>query len=390
MVIPKLALRNLLGAGLRTWLNVFVLSLSYVAIIYMQGIYKGMSDQIEQATIDAFYGGGQYWHQAFDPYDPLTLDDSHGTIPEGLKEQIAHKQATPILIRQGTIYPNGRFRSVLLKGIEPDQSILILPTQVLSTDQQITPALIGKRMAQSTGLKKGDYLTVQWRDVNGTFDAADIQIVDIMQTTVQEIDNGQIWIPIRRLQQMTGLPGEATMIVQAKEITTGRRYTDWSFKDLNYLLKDLREMVEMKTMGASVMYIVLLSLAMLAIFDTQILSIFRRRKEMGTLMALGMTRLKIIQLFTVEGAMHGILAALTATVYGLPLVLYTASHGWALPESTDNYGFAIGEKIFPVYSAGLVMGTVLLVLLITTIVSFLPTRRIVRLKPSDALRGKLS
>ena len=189
---------------------------------------------------------------------------------------------------------------------------------------------------------------------------------------------------------MTGLPGEATMIVQAKEITTGRRYTDWSFKDLNYLLKDLREMVEMKTMGASVMYIVLLSLAMLAIFDTQILSIFRRRKEMGTLMALGMTRLKIIQLFTVEGAMHGILAALTATVYGLPLVLYTASHGWALPESTDNYGFAIGEKIFPVYSAGLVMGTVLLVLLITTIVSFLPTRRIVRLKPSDALRGKLS
>jgi hypothetical protein len=45
MIIPKLALRNLLGAGLRTWLNVVVLSLSFVLIIWLQGLYKGMGDQ---------------------------------------------------------------------------------------------------------------------------------------------------------------------------------------------------------------------------------------------------------------------------------------------------------------------------------------------------------
>jgi ABC-type lipoprotein release transport system permease subunit len=149
-------------------------------------------------------------------------------------------------------------------------------------------------------------------------------------------------------------------------------------------------MVEMKTMGASIMYTVLLFLAMLAIFDTQILSIFRRRKEMGTLMAMGMTRVKIIQLFTLEGAMHGVLAALVAALYGIPLLVYTARQGWALPDSTDSYGIAIGEKIFPIYSAALVAGTIILVLGITTIVSFLPTRKIAKLKPTDALRGKLS
>ena len=107
-------------------------------------------------------------------------------------------------------------------------------------------------------------------------------------------------------------------------------------------------------------------------------------------MALGMTRFKVIGLFTLEGAMHGILAALVAALYGIPLISYSANKGWAMPESIDTFGYAIGEKIFPVYSAGLITGTTLLVLIITTIVSFLPVRRISRLKPTDALRGKLT
>jgi len=60
-----------------------------------------------------------------------------------------------------------------------------------------------------------------------------------------------------------------------------------------------------------------------------------------------------------------------------------------MPEGVD-YGFALGEKLFPVYSVGLVLGTIILVLMVTTIVSFLPTRKIAKLKPTDALRGRMS
>jgi ABC-type lipoprotein release transport system permease subunit len=129
---------------------------------------------------------------------------------------------------------------------------------------------------------------------------------------------------------------------------------------------------------------------MLAIFTTQVLSIFRRKKEMGTLMALGFTRGRVIWLFTLEGALHGILAAIVAALYGIPFLTWYARRGYALPEGMDSYGLAIGEKLFPTYSAGLVAGTTLLVLMITTIVSFLPTRRIAKLKPTEALRGRIS
>jgi ABC-type lipoprotein release transport system permease subunit len=390
MLIPKLALRNILGAGLRTWLNVIALSFSFVVIIFLQGMYNGMNDQVERATIDALYGGGQFWHTSYDPYDPLTFPDAHGPIPPELEALVQKGDATPILIRQGAIYPQGRFRSILLKGIDPNQTVLSIPSFLLKDHQESIPALVGSRMANSAGLHKGDELTIQWRDVHGTFDARDIRLVEVMKTSVQEIDNEQIWVPLDRLQELTTIPGQATMVVLKRNIQPPAPVSGWQFRNLDFLLHDIHALVRSKTISGSVLYLLLLFLALLAIFDTQVLSIFRRKKEMGTLMALGMTRMKIIELFSLEGALHGILAALVAAIYGIPLLRYVAKAGWELPEAADNIGFAIGEKLFPTYSAGLIAGTTLLVLLVTTIVSFLPTRKIAHLKPTDALRGKIS
>ena len=107
-------------------------------------------------------------------------------------------------------------------------------------------------------------------------------------------------------------------------------------------------------------------------------------------MALGMTRSKLIQLFTLEGAMHAVLASVMAAVYGTPLLIYMTSAGYGMPEATDSMGISIGNRIFPVFSVQLIIGTTLLVLIVTTIVSYLPTRRIAKLKPTDALKGKLT
>lgn len=390
MIIPKLALRNLLGAGLRTWLNVVVLSLSFVVIIWTQGLYKGMNDQAERASVDAILGGGQYWQEKYDPLDVLSLEDAHEVLPDDLQALIETSRATPILVVQGTLYPKGRIHPVIIKGIDPDQKVLSLPTHFLETGEDRFPALIGSRMAKSTGLTAGDTVTVRWRDANGTFDARDVEIVQVMKTVVQTIDQGQVWIPLDKLRNLAGMAGEASLVVVAPGALERPDVPGWLFRDLDFLLSDIKQLVQMKSAGAAILYVVLILLAMLAIFDTQVLSIFRRKKEMGTLMALGFTRGRVIRLFTLEGALHGVLAAIVAALYGIPFLAWYARQGWALPEGMDSYGFAIGEKLFPVYSAGLVIGTTLLVLVITTIVSFLPTRKIAKLKPTDALRGRMS
>jgi putative ABC transport system permease protein len=133
----------------------------------------------------------------------------------------------------------------------------------------------------------------------------------------------------------------------------------------------------------------LLLLAMLAIFDTQVLSIFRRQKEIGTYVALGYTRKEVVGLFTVEGSMHAVLAAILATIYGLPFLAWQAEVGWTMPMDASQFGMAMAQTLYPKYTAGLVVSTVLLVTITTAIVSYLPSRKIARMNPTEALRGKL-
>ena len=220
------------------------------------------------------------------------------------------------------MYVGGSFRPVLLKGIEPSQRVLTLPAAALDGTGPEAPALIGNRMARDTGLKVGDVATVRWRDARGTFDAEDVRIAQVMSTTVQTVDSGQLWLPIDRLRRMARMEGEATWIVLGTDTAPPGPIAGWELKDTDFLLSDLRAMVRAKRFGGSVAYLMLLFLAMLAILDTQILSIFHRRKEIGTLMALGVTRGAVIRMFTMEGAFNAVLAALAGAIYGIPLLAY--------------------------------------------------------------------
>jgi len=108
-------------------------------------------------------------------------------------------------------------------------------------------------------------------------------------------------------------------------------------------------------------------------------------------LALGLTRAKLIQLFTLEGVLHAILAIGVGAVCGIPLLIYFAKTGYQFGAEVDDFGLSgISEGLYPIYGWKLVIGTIVLVLITVTIVSFLPTRKIARLNPTDALKGKMT
>ncbi len=387
MTILKLAIRNLRGAGIRTWLNAVALSFAFVAIIFGQGMMQGMNKQAEDASVAFEFGGGQYWQKDYDAYDPLTLEDAHAPTPSALESLARAGKAAPILVVAGSIYPHGRIKPVLLKGIDPAQKVVALPTAALADTAEELPLLIGNRTAATTGLEVGDQVTVQWRDADGAFDARDGRVVEIMQTSVSTIDVGQVWMPLARLRELAGMEGEATIVTVAKDERKPPAVEGWSFRGPEFLLSDLRQMVKTKTVGQVIMFTVLFLLAMLAIFDTQVLSVFRRRREIGMLIALGMTRVQVIVMFTLEGALHSILAAVLGMAYGAPLFYSLQRNGFAVPGG-DSWGFSLGDKLYPTFTAGLILSTTVLVFLVTAFVAWLPTRKIAKLKPTDALAGR--
>jgi putative ABC transport system permease protein len=385
----KLAIKNLIGAGLRTWLNVIVLSFSFVIIIAARGILVGWDRQAKHDLTDWEIAGGQFWNEKYDPFDAFTLADAHAPIPVAFQDEIRQGDMVPVLITQGTIFPEGRMQSILIKGIDPDQTLLELPTQKMDTLVGAIPAIIGSNMARSNKINMGDYVTVRWRDANGTFDAAEIYITAIFTTNVPTVDAAQVWIPLETLEEMTLMPGEATLMTFRDKEKIRTTPDGWVLKDFDSLVSNIEEMIRTKSTGQAIFYSILLLLALLAIFDTQVLSIFRRQKEIGTYVALGYTRRQVVGLFTIEGAMNALLAAIVGAIYGIPFLAWFAQKGISLGMDSADYGFPIAETMYPAFSGALVIGTTLVVLLATTLVSYWPSRKIAKMNPTEALRGKI-
>ena len=150
----------------------------------------------------------------------------------------------------------------------------------------------------------------------------------------------------------------------------------------------MKAIIEQDRPNAIMIYIILLALAAMGIFNAQTLSIFRRKKEIGTLMALGMRKSKVVLLFTIEGALNAIFAIfLTVILFG-PLLYYFSLNGIPLPIDYSDMGLIISKTLIPVYSPILLIATAVIVFIILLIVSYIPSRRISKMHPVDAIRGK--
>lgn len=382
MLAFKLAYRNLMGAGLRTWLNVIVLAFAFILIVFYHGLNSGWNEQAKKETIDWQAGKGELRNNDYDPYDPFTIADGHGKIDDPQA-----KGLEPVLIRQGSIYPEGRMFSAILRGMDANQKVVKLPIHLVKESKAEFPVLIGKRMSASANLKEGDQVLMRWRDAQGTYDATMITIAGVFNSNLPHIDEGQIYMDIHKMYTITGFPeNTATYYMDTKGHET-MNVEGWNYHNQESLVQFIDDLAEMDAIGAMVMYSLLLAIALLAIFDTQVLSIFRRQREIGTYIALGMTRLRVVGMFTIEGSMYSILATIVGMILGYPLFAYFAKTGIGMGGMES--GMAMAERIYPVYGLGLIVSTTALVIISATIVSFLPAKKIAKMDPVDALKGKL-
>ena len=354
-------------------------------------MYDGMREHAKQVSIDTEVAGGTYWHPEYDPQDPMTFESAHSRPSSQLSDLINKGLAVPVLVSQASIYPGGRMMPVFMKGILPSQEIVNLPTKtLLGHDKSIIPVLIGKGMANYAKLKVGDSFTIRWLDANRTYDADEGVVIHIMDTENFKVDMGQIWIPIDQAQTMLAMNGHATYVTYAQGLAVVDNYGDWIPRDVKYLIRDIEALIEADEPNAAVMYIILLALAAMGIFNAQVLSIFRRRKEIGTLMALGMTRSRVVGLFTIEGGLNAFLASILALILFGPILWYFAVYGIPLPLDYSDMGLIIAKRLIPVYTMGLLISTTTIISIIVLIVSYIPSRRIAKMKPTDALRGKMT
>ena len=301
---------------------------------------------------------------------------------------LSAKDKAEVLVQQGQLYPNRRLFPVQLRGIAMEQSLLSLPLAGLKpfADQprEVIPAVVGVKMARKAHLKKGDTVVLKWRDKGGAVDARDILIVDVGDIVNPRIDDSVVWLRLDHLRSMTDRGGEVSWVAVREYLG---QVEGFEFHSIEMLMADLLALLRQDRINSKILWGILMALVCTSVFNTQILNIFKRQKEIGTLMALGMEPQRIVKIFTLEGIIAALWALVLAVILGVPFFIWFQGVGFDVTHLSEA-SFPIRETIYPDYQVREILASVLIVLALIIVSAWMPVKKITRLDPTLALRGR--
>jgi ABC-type lipoprotein release transport system permease subunit len=386
-MIFTLALKNFYRQGLRAFLNVLVTALTLIAIIYNMSLLNGFQAQATRNMVNSDVAGGHYVSPGFDLLTPTEWEDHTVTVPPALKS-LPYSEKAETLIQQGQIFPNYRLYPVQLRGIEMEQTLLKLPLSALKDYPDkvgdVIPVILGAKMAEKAHLKKGDSVVMKWRDSLGAVDARDVKVVDVVSFLNPRIDAGVVWLRLDHLREMT------RRAEQVSWVAVGQFHGaigNLEFKSIEDLMSDLLILLKNDRRNSKIIWVILIFLAGISIFNTQILNIFKRQKEIGTFMALGMSPGQIVKMFTLEGSLAAIMAILAAILIGAPFFTWYQGVGFDVSHLKETT-FPVQDTIFLDIRPWEVVFSAVVIVSVMIIVAWLPVRKISRLEPTLALRGR--
>ena len=383
----SIAKKNFSRQGLRASLNVLVTALSIIALIFMLSLLNGFQAQATRNVINTDIGGGHYRAPAFDILSPSKWEDYTVKVPDTLL-RLHNKDKAEVLVVQGQLYPNRRLYPVQIRGISMEQSLLQLPLDNLKTFSanfdDLIPVVVGAKMAKKAHLHKGDTLTLKWRDRSGAVDAKDIIIIDVGDILNPRVDEGVVWLRLDHLRLMTDRKNEVSWVAVKHYIGL---ISEFEFQPVEFLMSDLLALWRQDRMNSKILWAILMTLVCISVFNTQMLNIFKRQKEIGTLMALGMDSQRIVRIFTLEGCLAAIWALVVALLLGLPFFIWFQGVGFDVSHLSEST-LPIRETIYPDYQPMEIIYSLIIVFILIVASSWFPVKKITRLDPTMALRGR--
>lgn len=386
-MIFNMALKNFYRQGLRAFLNVLVTALTLIAIIFNLSLLNGFQVQATRNMVSTDVAGGHYLAPGFDLLTPTEWEDHTSSVPTSL-HHLRHSEKAEVLIQQGQIFPNSRLYPVQLRGIEIEQELLKLPLDVLKSQPEKVgdsiPVILGVKMAEKAHLHKGDTVVLKWRSRMGAVDARDVTVADVVHFSNPRIDEGVLWVRLDHLREITQRTNEVSWVAVKQYHGT---VDQLEFQTVDQLMIDLLTLLKNDRRNSKIMLTILIFLAGISIFNTQILNVFKRQKEIGTLMALGMESGQIVKLFTLEGSLAAFMALVMAAVLGIPFFNWYQGVGFDVSHLKETT-IPVQETIYLDIQPMEVMFSGFLIVIIMIIVSWFPVKKISRLDPTLALRGR--
>jgi putative ABC transport system permease protein len=266
--------------------------------------------------------------------------------------------------------------------------------------------ILGKALAKDMGVDVGGSITLYALTKYDSRNADEFRVAGVLNTTDPALNQSTVIISYASANELLDLEGLVTeadiglkrrqnlrdMVADADEV---KKRIKASFPELApvtfmELGASFLEIAKSKRAFGVVFLLILLLIAGVGIFNTVLMSVYERIREVGVLRAHGMPPSRVTLMFVLEGFFTGILGSALGVLLGACAVWAIVTYGYPIDKIAGSgsvaagmpfWGTIYGEWNVPAIIAMFVFGT-----LVSTLAGVIPARKAGRLQVTDALR----
>ncbi len=408
MIYLKLALRNLLRNKERTFLSLLMIMSSTVGLVLFKAYTDDTIVSIEKISTEMHYGHLQiakekYWENTYHTM-------AERMVPDFIKmKQAAGTASDKIRVISGRLNSFGllsigaKTENASFLGFEVDQEAGVKDTLEILDGSYFDPQtynqeiIVGHLLAKKLGVKPGDTITVVANTVDGVINAKDFVYKGSFASGSEEIDKYFAYVSLQGLQDLLQTPSVDLITIRLKdkadlqeqktllqhkinEVAPGYGVRDWI--ELSELFRKVKEFYGMQN---TIIRLILVSIVVLGILNTVGMSILERIGEIGTMRALGAESGFVTVLFFWETLMLSLIGVTLGALLGF--VVGSSVNSAAI--YTEVPGASMPMKVSFLFSFEVFAEAILIIMITTVAVSFIPIWRALRLSVVDALRRNL-
>jgi len=411
MLILKLGWRNLWRNYRRSIINISAIATAFVFLVLMQGMMSGMKQQLMENGTGMMLGHVQLHHPEYLPdrniYD--TLGGDGGFDEPDLKKIVDSDSSIEAassrvqgfaLLSTGEnsagaqllgVLPSAEMRVTTLLAILHDGSNL--------SDEPSGELILGVGLAKELSADIGSEIAAMTQAADGSLGNELFHVKGTLRTGLSTLDRTLAVTHLQDLQDLMALNGNQVHEVAihltdpllADRTTarlnagaTGKAIEARSWGDLSPQLRDYLRLFE-GSYGIVIGFVAIF--AALGILNTVMMAVFERKREIGTVISLGMTPGKVQLSIFMESLFLSLIGLALGLILALLLMQPLTTHGLDLSRWTGELSM-LNTRMDPVirfswewiWVGWSAIGLIIAAMLATA----LPARKVAKLDPVEA------
>jgi len=403
-MILSVSWRNIWRSRTRSLVIMAAIAIGVFAGVYTIAFMLGWVNQRIDAVIRTEMSHIQLHHNKY-----LETQEVHDYIPGAvamaveISEKTGVKAVSSRILTTCMIATAETGSGVMLTGVDPEKERKVTNINELIVDgtyfaeDKANQIILGEKLAQKLKAGVRSRVVVTLTEMDGTLTGGAFRVAGIYRSANSAYDEMKAFVREPDLRRLIGLEEGAAheIAVLMNENGTEGAFADGlatsypgkSVMTWTQLLPEMALMNESMNLMMYIFIIIILLALGFGIVNTMLMVILERVKELGMLMAVGMTRLRVFSMIVLETVLLCLTGGIAGIVLALVLTALTARSGLDLSfwsEGLNALGF--DAVFYPEIGFSQVLVVAFLVALTGVISAIYPARKAIKLKPAEALR----